>query len=165
MQLGPSWPTSTIVAIIGTSCSSAGVSGSAIASEAGVLMVSPSNTAPSLTAEETHEPFYARTAHNDTVQGAAMAQFICDELPDITTAATLHDASPYAEQLQQVFADQFVEQCGGEIVYQGQVSPTESNFTDRARRHRGCRRPDGVLPDLHRGWCGDDPAGPRASGV
>jgi branched-chain amino acid transport system substrate-binding protein len=119
-----------IVAVVGTSCSGAGVPAAQITSEAGVLMVSPSNTAPSLTAPETHQPFYARTAHNDTVQGAAMAQFICEEFPDITTAATLHDGSPYAEQLQQVFADQFVEQCGGEIVYQGAVADTETNFTD-----------------------------------
>ncbi len=118
-----------IVAVVGTSCSGAGVPAAQITSEAGVLMVSPSNTAPSLTAPETHEPFYARTAHNDTVQGAAMATFACDEL-GVTTAATLHDGSPYAEQLQQVFADQFVEQCGGEIVYQGAVDDDETNFTD-----------------------------------
>lgn len=119
-----------VVAIVGTSCSGAGVPASQISSEAGVLMVSPSNTAPSLTAPDTHQPFYARTAHNDEVQGAAMAEFVCTEFPDVTKAATLHDTSPYAEQLQQVFADQFVEQCGGEIVYQGQVSPTETNFAD-----------------------------------
>ena len=118
-----------IAAIIGTSCSGAGIPAAQITSEAGVLMVSPSNTAPSLTHPDTHEPFYARTAHNDTVQGAAMAQFACEEL-GVTTAATLHDGSPYAEQLQQVFADQFVEQCGGEIVYQGAVGDEEVNFGD-----------------------------------
>jgi branched-chain amino acid transport system substrate-binding protein len=118
-----------IVAVVGTSCSGAGVPAAQITSEAGVLMVSPSNTAPSLTHPDTHEPFYARTAHNDNVQGAAMATFACDVL-EVTTAATLHDGSPYAEQLQQVFADSFVEQCGGEIVYQGAVADTETNFTD-----------------------------------
>ncbi len=119
-----------IVAVVGTSCSGAGVPAAQITSEAGVLMVSPSNTAPSLTAPATHQPFYARTAHNDEVQGAAMAQFICEQFPEVTKAATLHDGSPYAEQLQQVFADQFVEQCGGEIVYQGAVADTETNFSD-----------------------------------
>lgn len=118
-----------IAAIIGTSCSGAGIPAAQITSEAGVLMVSPSNTAPSLTHPDTHEPFYARTAHNDTVQGAAMATFACEEL-GVTTAATLHDGSPYAEQLQQVFADQFVEQCDGEIVHQGAVGDDEVNFTD-----------------------------------
>ena len=117
----------TIVAVIGTSCSSAGVPAAQITSEAGVLMVSPSNTAPSLTAPETHEPFYARTAHNDTVQGAAMATFACEEL-GVSRAATVHDGSPYAEQLQQVFADEFVAQCGGEITTQEAVADTDTDF-------------------------------------
>ena len=118
-----------IVAVIGTSCSGAGIPAAQITSEAGVLMVSPSNTAPSLTHPDTHEPFYARTAHNDTVQGAAMATFACEEL-GVGTAATLHDGSPYAEQLQQVFADSFIEQCDGEVVYQGAVGDEETNFRD-----------------------------------
>lgn len=117
----------TIAAVIGTSCSGAGVPAAQITSDAGVTMVSPSNTAPSLTAPETREPFYGRTAHNDTVQGAAMAQFACEEL-GVTSAATVHDGSPYAEQLQQVFADQFVEQCDGEITTQEAVAPTDTDF-------------------------------------
>ncbi len=117
----------TIAAVIGTSCSGAGVPAAQITSDAGVTMVSPSNTAPSLTAPETREPFYGRTAHNDTVQGAAMAQFACEEL-GVTRAATVHDGSPYAEQLQQVFADQFVEQCDGEITAQEAVAPTDTDF-------------------------------------
>lgn len=116
-----------IAAIIGTSCSSAGVPASQISSEVGVLMVSPSNTAPSLTAEDTHEPFYARTAHNDKVQGAAMATFACDVL-EVTKAATVHDGSPYSQQLQQVFADEFVAQCDGEITAQEAVAPTDTDF-------------------------------------
>ncbi len=116
----------TIVAVIGTSCSSAGIPAAQITSEAGVLMVSPSNTAPSRTAPETHEPFYARTAHNDKVQGAAMATFACEEL-GVTTAATVHDGSAYAEQLQQVFADEFEAMCG-EITAQEAVAPTDTDF-------------------------------------
>ncbi len=116
-----------IVAVIGTSCSGAGVPAAQITSEAGVTMVSPSNTAPSLTDPATHEPFYARTAHNDKVQGAAMAQFACEEL-GVTRAATVHDGSPYAEQLQQVFADEFVAQCGGTITGQEAVAPTDTDF-------------------------------------
>lgn len=117
----------TIAAVIGTSCSSAGVPAAQITSEAGVLMVSPSNTAPSLTDAATHEPFYARTAHNDKVQGAAMATFACDEL-GVTSAATVHDGSPYSEQLQQVFADEFVAQCDGTITAQEAVAPTDTDF-------------------------------------
>jgi branched-chain amino acid transport system substrate-binding protein len=117
-----------IVAVIGTSCSSAGVPAAEITSEQGVLMVSPSNTAPSLTAEGTHEPFYARTAHNDEVQGAAMAEYACNEL-NAETAATIHDGSPYAEQLQQVFVDEFEAQCGGETLVQEAISVGQTDFT------------------------------------
>jgi branched-chain amino acid transport system substrate-binding protein len=117
----------SIAAIVGTSCSSSGVPGSEIASDAGVVMISPSNTAPSLTDPATHQPFYARTAHNDEVQGAAMAEFACTVL-NAQTAATVHDGSPYAEQLQQVFADEFQSQCGGEIVAQEAVSPTDTDM-------------------------------------
>lgn len=116
-----------IVAVIGTSCSSAGVPAAQILSEAGILLVSPSNTAPSLTDPATHEPFYARTAHNDKIQGAAMAQFACDVL-QVSTAATVHDGSPYAEQLQQVFADEFANICGGTTTAQEAVSPDQDDF-------------------------------------
>ena len=116
-----------IVAVIGTSCSSAGVPAAQILSEAGILLVSPSNTAPSLTDPATHEPFYARTAHNDKVQGKAMAEYACSELK-VTTAATVHDGSPYAEQLQQVFVDNFAEICNGETTDQEAVTPDQRDF-------------------------------------
>jgi branched-chain amino acid transport system substrate-binding protein len=120
--------TAEVAAIIGTSCSSAGVPAAEIASDAGILIVSPSNTAPSLTAEGTHQPFYARTAHNDEVQGLAMAQFVCNELGH-TTAATIHDGSPYAEQLQAVFVDAFADECDGETVGTEQVDPQARDFS------------------------------------
>jgi branched-chain amino acid transport system substrate-binding protein len=117
-----------VVAVIGTSCSSAGVPAAEITSEAGYTMVSPSNTAPSLTAEDTHQPFSARTAHNDSVQGAAMAEYACTEL-GAESAATIHDGSPYAEQLQQVFADEFQEQCGGTITVQEAITVGQTDFS------------------------------------
>lgn len=117
-----------IVAVIGTSCSSAGVPASQILSEAGILIVSPSNTAPSLTAPDSHQPFYARTAHNDKVQGAAMAEYACDEL-GVTTAATIYDESPYAEQLQQVFVDNFAEKCDGTTAAQESINSKDTEFS------------------------------------
>lgn len=105
-----------VVAVIGTSCSSAGVPAAQILSEAGILIVSPSNTAPDLTAPESHQPFYARTAHNDEIQGAAMSEFVQSEL-GAETAATIHDGSPYAEGLANVFAEEF-QNAGGEITAQ-----------------------------------------------
>lgn len=117
----------TITAVIGTSCSSAGEPASQILSDKGIVLISPSNTAPSLTDPETHQPFYLRTAHNDKIQGAAMAQFVAEELGH-KTAATIHDGSPYAEQLQQVFADTFSQEHGGEVTAQEAVQVGEKDF-------------------------------------
>jgi branched-chain amino acid transport system substrate-binding protein len=121
----------SIAAVIGTSCSRTAVPAMPVLAEAGLVMISPSNTAPSLTDPNSPDfggPFYFRTAYNDQVQGAAVAQFICTEHPDIKTAATIHDGSPYAEQLQQVFVDQFAEQCGGETVAQEAINVGDTEF-------------------------------------
>lgn len=118
----------SVVAVIGTSCSSAGEPAAQILSDAGYVLMSPSNTAPSLTAPETHEEFYLRTAHNDKIQGAAMAQFVGEELGH-STAATIHDGSPYAEQLQQVFADTFTADYDGEVTTQEAVQVGQKDVT------------------------------------
>ncbi|HEX7172737.1 MAG TPA: branched-chain amino acid ABC transporter substrate-binding protein [Candidatus Limnocylindria bacterium] len=117
-----------IAGVIGTSCSSAGIPAAEILSAEGILLVSPSNTAPSLTAPETHQDFYARTAHNDSIQGAAMAEFVCDVL-GLTSAATIDDGSAYADQLAAVFAAEFQEQCGGTITAEEAISVGDTDFS------------------------------------
>jgi len=117
-----------VAAVIGTSCSSAGVPAAEITSAEGILLVSSSNTAPSLTAPETHEPFYARTAHNDTIQGAAMAQFACEVL-GVTSAATIDDGSPYADQLANVFARSFEELCDGTVTAEEAITVGDTDFS------------------------------------
>ena len=105
----------TILGVVGTSCSGAGVPMSQVISEAGSFMVSPSNTAPSLTdPEQAWNPGYYRTAHNDKVQGAAMADYAFNEL-GLASAAAIHDGDPYTEGLANAFAESFKE-IGGEIV-------------------------------------------------
>ncbi len=105
----------TILAVVGTSCSGAGVPMSKVISDAGYVMVSPSNTAPSLTDPDiAWNPGYLRTAHNDKVQGKAMADFAYEVL-GVRSAAAIHDGDPYTEGLAKVFADSF-EALGGEIV-------------------------------------------------
>jgi branched-chain amino acid transport system substrate-binding protein len=117
-----------IAAVIGTSCSSAGIPAAEILSAEGIMLVSSSNTAPSLTAPETHEPFYARTAHNDSIQGAAMAQFVSEVL-GATTAATIDDGSAYADQLAAVFAKSFAEDYGGTITAEEAISVGDTDFS------------------------------------
>ena len=104
----------TIIAIIGTSCSGAGVPMSEVVSAAGYLMVSPSNTAPSLTdPDQAWNPGYLRTAHNDKVQGKAMADFAYNTL-GARSASAIHDGDPYTEGLANSFTTSF-EELGGEI--------------------------------------------------
>jgi branched-chain amino acid transport system substrate-binding protein len=120
----------TIAAVIGTTCSRTAVPAMPVLEDAGLIMISPSNTAPSLTDPEHEEfggEFFFRTAYNDEVQGAAVAQFACEEL-GVTTAATIHDGSPYAEQLQQVFAEDFAELCGGTVTAQEAINIGDTQF-------------------------------------
>jgi branched-chain amino acid transport system substrate-binding protein len=116
-----------IVAVIGTSCSSAALGvADTILSEAGILIISPSNTGPALTDPATHQPFYLRTAHNDQLQGAAVANFAFNEA-GWQSASTIHDGSPYADGLQQVFADTF-SGLGGTIAKQEAVQVGDTDF-------------------------------------
>ena len=117
-----------IAGVIGTSCSSAGIPAAEILSAEGIMLVSPSNTAPSLTAPDTHEAFYARTAHNDSIQGAAMAEFVCDVL-GLSSAATIDDGSAYADQLAAVFAAEFPSQCDGTITAEEAITVGQTDFT------------------------------------
>ena len=119
----------TIVAVIGTSCSSAARVAMPLLSKAGLTVVSASNTALDLTlaGNENNHPGYLRTAHSDAVQGAAAAKFAWEKL-GVKTAATIHDGSLYAEQLQQVFADEF-KKLGGTITSQEAISPDQTDMS------------------------------------
>jgi branched-chain amino acid transport system substrate-binding protein len=118
----------TLVAVIGTSCSSAARVAVPLLSQAGFVIVSASNTAPDLTeaGNPNNFPGYLRTAHSDSVQGAAAARFAFEEM-GVTKAATIHDGSLYAEKLQEVFANTFQE-MGGEITAQEAVDPNATDF-------------------------------------
>ncbi len=109
----------TIVALVGTSCSSEARVAVPILSDAGFTIISPSNTAPDLTDPATRAAGYFRTAHNDLVQGSVAAEWAYNA-QGYRKAATIHDGSPYAEGLATVFANKFTE-LGGEIVAQEAV--------------------------------------------
>jgi branched-chain amino acid transport system substrate-binding protein len=119
----------TILSVIGTSCSSSALGvADTILSKKGMLLISPSNTNPNLTAQGTHQPFYLRTAHNDRIQGAVVADFARNKL-SAKTAATIHDESPYADGLAAVFRDVF-QKLGGKIVNNGNqaIQSTDKDF-------------------------------------
>ena len=118
----------TIVAAIGSNCSSAARAGVPILWKAGIPTVSPSNTAPALTDPNRGDDFagYLRTCHNDKLQGKVAAEFAVQQLK-AKTAATIHDGTIYAESLANVFAATFNE-MGGKITSQEAVSPTDTDM-------------------------------------
>ena len=122
----------TIVGVIGTTCSGAAQGAMPIISEAGMLMISSSNTSPSLTNDDTdaggtYLPGYFRTAHNDLFQGAMGAQFAVEVL-EAGSVATIHDGDPYTEGLAVVMANTFAG-LNGDVVFQGAVSKGDTDMT------------------------------------
>jgi branched-chain amino acid transport system substrate-binding protein len=116
----------TIVGIVGTTCSSEARAAAPILDKAGLVMISPSNTAPDLTDPAKHLPVYLRTAHNDKVQGRVAAEFAFNQLK-VKTAATIHDGSIYADQLQQIFAQEF-KKLGGTVTAQEAVQKGDTDM-------------------------------------
>jgi len=119
----------SIVAVIGTSCSSEARAAEPLLSAAGFVTISSSNTAPDLTdpTNPNHYPGYFRTAHNDKIQGAAAADFAYTFLK-ITKAATIHDGSLYADKLTEVFRGEF-EKLGGTITAATSVDPNATDMS------------------------------------
>jgi branched-chain amino acid transport system substrate-binding protein len=116
-----------LVAVVGTDCSSAARAAIPIMCGVGIPMISPANTAPDLTAADRPAEYwcYMRTAHNDLIQGAAMAQYAWGA--GFKKAATVHDGSLYADKLQQAFVDNF-KKLGGTITAQEAVAPTDTDM-------------------------------------
>lgn len=116
-----------VVGVIGTSCSSAALGvADTILGDKGILLISGSNTNPGLTSEERHQPFYFRTAHNDKIQGAIVAEFALSDLGAMT-AATINDESPYADGLAAAFRDNF-EAGGGTITAVEAINSGDTDF-------------------------------------
>jgi branched-chain amino acid transport system substrate-binding protein len=118
----------SIVAVIGTSCSSAALGvADKLLGDKGIVLISGSNTSPALTDPELHNPFYARTAHNDRIQGAIGAEFALGEDLGATTAATIADESPYTQGLVGAFEANF-EAGGGTLTGSEQVNSEDTDF-------------------------------------
>lgn len=117
----------TIVGVVGTNCSSAMTAAMDTVTGAGLTIISPSNTAPALTLEGgTWREGYFRACHTDLFQGAVAAEFAFNEL-GARSLATIHDGSPYADQLQAVMVERF-EELGGTVTFQGAVNVGDTDM-------------------------------------
>lgn len=121
-----------VVAVVGTSCSVGAVEAAPIVSEAGLAMISGSNSAPSLTSDlrgnagAHHVAGYYRTASNDLYQGKAVAAFAYTLL-GLRRMATIDDGDPYTAGLAGAFAAAF-EALGGAVVAAAKISRGDSDM-------------------------------------
>ncbi|HYB09839.1 MAG TPA: branched-chain amino acid ABC transporter substrate-binding protein [Alphaproteobacteria bacterium] len=114
-----------IVIVIGPSCSSEATPGAPILWKAGITSIGTSPTAPTLTLP-TRKPDYdgfVRTVYSDLDQGKSDAKWFHDVLK-VQKVVTIHDGSPYAQQLSQVMAKNFRE-MGGTILSEEAIQPTD----------------------------------------
>jgi branched-chain amino acid transport system substrate-binding protein len=113
------------VVVLGPACSSAATPAAPILWQAGITDICNACSAPALT-DPSRKPGYegfARTIASDKDQGASDAKYIFEVLK-AKTLATVHDGSPYAQQLAAVTAANFTK-LGGTVVAQEAVAPTD----------------------------------------
>lgn len=113
------------VIVLGPACSSAATPGAPILWQQGVVDICTACTAPALTAADRKPEYegFARTVFSDSEQGKADATYV-HNVVKAGSVVTIHDGSPYAQQLQQVFADNF-KKLGGKVLSQEAVAPTD----------------------------------------
>ena len=114
-----------LVAVVGPACSSEATPGAPILWKAGIINICTACTAPSLTAPD-RKPDYAgflRTVYSDSDQGLYDAKYSYEVLK-AKTVVTVHDGSPYAQQLATVMGKNFTS-MGGKVLSQEAVAPTD----------------------------------------
>lgn len=120
-----------VVAVLGATCSSSSVAAARILSDAGLVLVSASSTAPSLTSSggkpgADRQPGFFRTIHNDALAGTAAATFARHSL-GLSRAAVVHDGGPYGLGLAEAFRDAFAR-LGGETVLVVEVASDDQDM-------------------------------------
>jgi branched-chain amino acid transport system substrate-binding protein len=111
--------------VLGPACSSAATPGAPILWQAGITDICNACSAPALTDPSRKADYagFARTIASDKDQGASDAKYIFEVLK-AKTMSTVHDGSPYAQQLAAVTAANFTK-LGGTLVSQDAIAPTD----------------------------------------
>ena len=111
--------------VIGPSCSSEATPAAPILWKQGIAMIGTSSSAPRLTAPDRGPGYdgFVRTTPNDIGQAAGDAAYMHNELK-CKTAASIHDGSPYAQQLAKLFGENF-RKLGGTVTSEEAVAPND----------------------------------------
>lgn len=145
------------VLVVGPSCSSEATPAAPILWKAGIVSIGTSSSAPALTAP-TRKPEYdgfARTIFSDIDQGASDAKWMHDVLK-VGRIVTIHDGSPYAQQLTAETAANF-RKLGGTVLSEEAISPTDVDMHPLLTRIRPRSRRRSISPS-------SSPPPPRSCG-
>ena len=120
-----------MVGIVGPTCSGAAATAMGVFSKAGLVMISGSSTAPSLTSvggergSDWQSGFF-RTAQNDALAGRAAAAFAFQQLGK-RKAATINVGDAYTRGLTDTFRRAFAE-LGGQVVLDAAVNRGDTDM-------------------------------------
>ena len=143
-----------VLGVMGTSCSAAAVAASPVISEAGLVMISPSNTSPRLTsdlagnANPNHHAGYFRVSNNDLYQARAVADFCYNGL-GLRRMVAVDDGDPYTSALVSAFASAF-RAIGGEVPVTSTIDKGETDMTSVLAEFAEAG-PDGIFFPLFEG--------------
>jgi branched-chain amino acid transport system substrate-binding protein len=131
------------VIVLGGACSSAATPAAPILWQAGITNICTGCSAPSLTAPDRKPAYdgFARTIASDIDQGAADAEYLY-EVVKARTIVTVHDGSPYAQQLTVVTATNFTK-LGGKVLSQEAIAPTDIDMHP-VLTHVAAEKPDAL---------------------
>jgi branched-chain amino acid transport system substrate-binding protein len=120
-----------IVGIVGPTCSGAAATAMKVLSPKGLVMISGSSSAPSLTSVggapgSDWQPGFFRTTQNDALAGRAAAT-VAFQVVGVTQAATIDDGDPYTRGLADAFEQAFNE-LGGRVVLATAVNKGDTDM-------------------------------------
>ncbi len=122
----------SVVGVVGPLNSSVGQAMQPVFESAGIALISPANTNPTLTRgpdlANPKRPYstYFRTCATDDVQGPFAAKYLLGE--GIKEVATIHDKKTYGAGLVAAFAEEYVA-GGGTIVAAETINPDDKDFS------------------------------------
>lgn len=140
-----------VLAVVGTTCSGAAFQAAApVLSDAGILMVSSTNTSPLLTETDTRQRFYFRTAANDLLQAAVAGDFVAKSL-GARSVATWSADNPYSRPL----ADGFVRRVSGlgSSVVARVLHPTRATDVAAVAAELAAVQPEAIFLPLYEPEC------------
>lgn len=103
--------------VIGHVCSGATIAATDIYNDEGIVMISPSATAPAVTEGKGYETIF-RTIGRDDQQGPAAAEVIINEIKP-NKVAVIHDKQSYGQGIAQAVRDRLVEEGIDVVMFEG----------------------------------------------